>query len=105
MTIEESKRRLGLFGILAGMALAAGMGMLAPRVPLEQAVSWPRWLPLELHVAWAWVAPMLVLGFYMGSAVLGDFQAKTESALTTGMDYSVMLAEQSLGKLVTLILH
>ena len=57
---------------------------------------------LMVIVLICYLAPMLVLGFYMGSAVLGDFQAKTESALTTGMDYSVMLAEQSLNKLVTL---
>lgn len=49
-----------------------------------------------------YLVPMLVLGFYMGSAVLGDFQAKTESALTTGMDYSMMLCEESLDKLVVL---
>ena len=48
-----------------------------------------------------YLVPMLVLGLSMG-AVLADFQAKTESALITGMDYSVMLCEQSLTKLVAL---
>ena len=64
-----------LFGILAGMALAAGMGMLAPPVALEHVVSWPRWLPLELHVAWGWVPPMLVLYVATTVETIGDITA------------------------------
>jgi xanthine permease XanP len=64
-----------LFGILAGMALAAGMGMLSPGGPPEHAVSWPRWLPLELHVSWGWVAPMLVLYVATTVETIGDITA------------------------------
>ena len=57
---------------------------------------------LVVIVLICYLVPVLVLGFYMGGAVLGDYQAKTEAALTTGMDYSMMLAEEGLGKLVAL---
>ena len=49
-----------------------------------------------------YLLPAVVLGLYMGGAVFKDFQAKTESALLTGMDYSMTLAEDNLKKLVTL---
>ena len=49
-----------------------------------------------------YMLPVLVLGFYVGGAVLADYQRRMDSALTTGMDYSLMLTEQSLQKLVTL---
>ena len=49
-----------------------------------------------------YMVPVLVLGFYVGGAVFRDFQAKTESALITGMDYSLMLTEENLQKAVTL---
>lgn len=57
---------------------------------------------LVVIVLICYLLPVLVLGVYMGGAVLKDFQAKTESALTTGMDYSLMLAEEGVRKLVTL---
>ena len=49
-----------------------------------------------------YMLPVLVLGFYVGGAVLADYQRRMDSALTTGMDYSLMLTEESLQKLVTL---
>ena len=49
-----------------------------------------------------YLLPLLVLGVSLGGAVLGNLRARTESALTTGMDYSVMLAEENLQKAVTL---
>lgn len=57
---------------------------------------------LVVIVLVCYLVPVLVLGFYMGGTVLGDYRAKTEAALTTGMDYSMMLAEEGLGKLVAL---
>ena len=57
---------------------------------------------LVVIVLICYLVPVLVLGFYMGGTVLGDYQAKTEAALTTGMDYSMMLSEEGLGKLVAL---
>ena len=57
---------------------------------------------LVVIVLVCYMLPVLVLGFYVGGAVLRDFKAKTESALTTGMDYSLMLAEEGLQKLVAL---
>ena len=49
-----------------------------------------------------YLVPAAVLGVYMGGAVLRDLQSKTEAALAAGMDYSMMLAEQNLEKLVGL---
>ena len=49
-----------------------------------------------------YLIPALVLGFYMGGAVLGDLRAKTETALRTGMEYSMLLAEENLGRAVAL---
>ena len=57
---------------------------------------------LVVIVLICYLVPVLVLGFYMGGTVLGDYRAKTESALTTGMDYSMTLAEDGLAKLVAL---
>ena len=57
---------------------------------------------LVVIVLICYLLPVLVLGFYMGSKVLGNFRAKTESALATGMDYSLMLAEENLQKAVAL---
>ena len=53
---------------------------------------------LVVIVLICYLVPVLVLGFYVGGAVLKDFQAKTEAALATAM----MLAEQSVKKLVAL---
>ncbi len=49
-----------------------------------------------------YLAPAVALGFYMGGAVLGDLQAKTESALVAGMESSMKLAEENLDKLISL---
>ena len=57
---------------------------------------------LVVIVLICYLLPLLVLGVSMGGAVLKDFQAKMEAALSTGMSYSLMLAEQSVRKLVTL---
>ncbi len=57
---------------------------------------------LVVIVLVCYMLPVLLLGFYVGGAVLRDIQAKTEAALTTGMDYSMMLVEEGLQKLVTL---
>ena len=57
---------------------------------------------LVVIVLVCYLVPAVVLGWYMGGAVLRDLQAKTESALTAGMEYSMMLAEQNLAKLVEL---
>lgn len=49
-----------------------------------------------------YLLPVVVLGFYVGGTVLADFRERMDSALVTGMDYSLMLTEESLRKLVTL---
>ncbi len=49
-----------------------------------------------------YLVPAAVLGLYMGGAVLGDLQSKTEAALAAGLDYSMMLTEENLQKLVGL---
>ena len=49
-----------------------------------------------------YLLPTLGLGFYVGGAMMKDFQARMESALTTGMDYSLMLAEEGVQKLISL---
>lgn len=49
-----------------------------------------------------YLAPAAVLGLYMGGTVLNDLQAKTESALEAGMEYSLKLAEENLQKVVEL---
>ena len=53
---------------------------------------------LVVIVLVCYLVPAVVLGWYMGGAVLRDLQAKTESALTAGMEYSMMLAEQNLAR-------
>ena len=57
---------------------------------------------LVIIVLVCYLLPVLVLGVYVGGAVLRDFRAKTESALTTGMDYSLMLAEENIDRAVAL---
>ena len=57
---------------------------------------------LVVIVLICYLVPAAVLGLYMGGAVLRDLQSKTEAALAAGMDYSMMLAEQNLQKLVGL---
>ncbi len=57
---------------------------------------------LVVIVLICYLVPAIVLGFYMGGAVLRDLRAKTESALEAGMEYSLMLEEENLEKLVEL---
>ena len=57
---------------------------------------------LSVIVLICYLLPVALLGLFVGGAVLGDFKVKTESALTTGMDYSLMLAEENLQKAVAL---
>ena len=57
---------------------------------------------LVIIVLVCYMLPVLVLGVYVGGAVLRNLRDKTESALITGMDYSLMLAEENLQKAVTL---
>ncbi len=49
-----------------------------------------------------YLLPVAVLGLFIGGAVLENFQERMESALTTGVDYSLMLTEENLQKLVRL---
>ena len=48
---------------------------------------------LMVIVLICYLVPAVVLGGYMGGEVLGDLQAKTESALATGMEHSLVLTE------------
>ena len=57
---------------------------------------------LVVMVLVCYLVPAVVLGVYIGGPVLRDLKAKTESTLTTGMDYSLMLAQQALQRLVDL---
>lgn len=57
---------------------------------------------LVVIVLVCYLVPAAVLGFYMGGTVLRDLQAKTEAALAAGMEYSMMLAEEDLQRLVAL---
>ncbi len=57
---------------------------------------------LVVIVLVCYMLPLLLLGVYVGSDMMRKFQAKTESALTTGMDYSLMLMEENLSKVVAL---
>ena len=49
-----------------------------------------------------YLLPASLLGFYMGGAMIRDEQAKTESALLTSMEYSQLLADQNVNRVVTL---
>ncbi len=49
-----------------------------------------------------YLLPVAVLGLFIGGAVLENFRERMESALTTGVDYSLMLTEENLEKLVRL---
>lgn len=57
---------------------------------------------LVVIVLFCYLLPVLLLGFLVGGSVLGDLQARTESAFLTGMDYSLMLAEENLDAVVAL---
>ena len=64
-----------LFGILAGMALAAAVGALPPPPDAVPAVMWPRLGALKLSVSWPWVPPMLVLYVATTVETIGDVTA------------------------------
>ena len=49
-----------------------------------------------------YLVPAVILGVFVGGAVIRNLQDKTESALTAGVDYSMMLLEENLQKLVGL---
>ena len=49
-----------------------------------------------------YLLPATVLGFYMGGTMIRDEQAKTETALLSGMEYSRLLTDQNLSRVVTL---
>ena len=49
-----------------------------------------------------YLLPTSVLGFYMGGAMLRDEQQKTETALLTSVEYSQLLTDENLGRVVTL---
>ena len=57
---------------------------------------------LVVIVLVCYLVPAAVLGAYTGGPVLNDLKAKSESSLLTGMDYSLMLTEENLQKLVDL---
>ena len=57
-------------------------------------------LPVIMVICY--LLPALLLGFYMGDVIIGDEQAKTEAALLTGMEYSQLLADQNLSRIVAL---
>lgn len=57
---------------------------------------------LVVIVLVCYLVPAVVLGVYIGGPVLRDLKAKTESTLLTGMDYSMMLTEDILRRLVDL---
>ena len=57
---------------------------------------------LVVMVLVCYLVPSVVLGVYIGGPVLRDLKVKTESTLTTGMDYSLMLTQEALQRLVGL---
>ena len=57
---------------------------------------------LVIIVLVCYLVPAAVLGVYTGGPVLDDLRVRSETSLLTGMDYSLMLAEKNLQKLVNL---
>ncbi|MBQ8964707.1 MAG: sensor histidine kinase [Clostridia bacterium] len=57
---------------------------------------------LTLIVLICYLLPATVLGFYMGGTMIRDEQAKTETALLSGMEFSRLLTDQNLSRVVTL---
>ena len=57
---------------------------------------------LTLIVLICYLLPATALGFYMGDTMIRDEQAKTESALLSGMEFSRLLTDQNLSRVVTL---
>ena len=57
---------------------------------------------LTLIVLICYLLPATVLGFYMGGTMIRDEQAKTETALLSGMEFSRLLTDQNLSRVVAL---
>ena len=56
---------------------------------------------LTLIMLICYLLPALTLGFYMGGTMIRDEQAKTETALLSSMEFSRLLTDQNLGRVVT----
>ena len=57
---------------------------------------------LTLIMLICYLLPATVLGFYMGGTMIRDEQAKTEAALLSGMEFSRLLTDQNLSRVVAL---
>ena len=57
---------------------------------------------LTLIVLICYLLPATALGFYMGGRMIRDEQAKTETALLSSMEFSRLLTDQNLSRVVTL---
>jgi len=57
---------------------------------------------LTLIMLICYLLPATVLGFYMGGTMIRDEQAKTETALLSSMEFSRLLTDQNLSRVVTL---
>ena len=57
-------------------------------------------LPVIMLICY--LLPSTVLGFYMGGAMIRDQQARTETALLTSVEYSQLLTDENLSRIVTL---
>ncbi len=57
---------------------------------------------LTLIVLICYLLPATALGFYMGGTMIRDEQAKTEAALLSGMEFSRLLTDQNLSRVVAL---
>ena len=57
---------------------------------------------LVIIVLVCYLVPAAVLGLYIGGPVLNDLKVRSESSLLAGLDYSLMLTEENLSKLVEL---
>ena len=57
---------------------------------------------LTLIMLICYLLPATTLGFYMGGKMIRDEQAKTETALLSSMEFSRLLTDQNLGRVVTL---
>ena len=57
-------------------------------------------LPVIMLICY--LLPAALLGFYMGGVIIRDEQARTEAALLTSVEYSQLLTDQNLSRIVTL---
>lgn len=57
-------------------------------------------LPVIMLICY--LLPTSVLGFYMGGAMIRDEQQRTEAALLTSVEYSQLLTDENLSRVVTL---